>query len=55
MPMNTSTTNSTTNLQKWMSIAFDLAKEALEVGEVPVGCVFVHPIHAYTPRGNGSY
>jgi len=26
----------------WMRAALDLANEALEVGEVPVGCVFVH-------------
>ncbi|XP_077566513.1 tRNA-specific adenosine deaminase 2 [Stigmatopora nigra] len=27
---------------KWMDIAFDMAKEALENGEVPVGCLLVH-------------
>jgi tRNA-specific adenosine deaminase 2 len=27
---------------KWMDEALDLATEALEAGEVPVGCVFVY-------------
>lgn len=27
---------------KWMDVALDLAAEALEAGEVPVGCVFVY-------------
>jgi tRNA-specific adenosine deaminase 2 len=28
--------------KKWMDEALDLAAEALEAGEVPVGCVFVY-------------
>lgn len=28
--------------KKWMDEALDLATEALEAGEVPVGCVFVY-------------
>jgi tRNA-specific adenosine deaminase 2 len=28
--------------KKWMAEAFSLAQQALDVGEVPVGCVFVY-------------
>ena len=30
------------DIQKWMSSAFDMAKDALENGEVPVGCLMVY-------------
>ncbi|XP_053340584.1 tRNA-specific adenosine deaminase 2 [Clarias gariepinus] len=33
---------SDTELQRWMSSAFTMAKEALESGEVPVGCLLVY-------------
>nr|XP_046147579.1 tRNA-specific adenosine deaminase 2 isoform X1 [Oncorhynchus gorbuscha]XP_046147580.1 tRNA-specific adenosine deaminase 2 isoform X1 [Oncorhynchus gorbuscha] len=29
-------------IQRWMANAFDMAKEALENGEVPVGCLMVY-------------
>ncbi|XP_035474154.1 tRNA-specific adenosine deaminase 2 [Scophthalmus maximus] len=29
-------------IDKWMSCAFDMARDALENGEVPVGCLMVH-------------
>ncbi|XP_034384227.1 tRNA-specific adenosine deaminase 2 isoform X1 [Cyclopterus lumpus] len=29
------------DIEKWMSSAFDMAKDALENGEVPVGCLMV--------------
>ncbi|KAI5627145.1 tRNA-specific adenosine deaminase 2 isoform X1, partial [Silurus asotus] len=29
-------------IEKWMSNAFNMAKEALECGEVPVGCLLVY-------------
>ncbi|KAM4528962.1 tRNA-specific adenosine deaminase 2 isoform 3-T4 [Fundulus diaphanus] len=29
-------------MNKWMSRAFEMAKDALENGEVPVGCLMVH-------------
>ncbi|KAK2855881.1 hypothetical protein Q5P01_004616 [Channa striata] len=29
-------------IQKWMGAAFDVAKDALENGEVPVGCLMVY-------------
>ncbi|XP_059212323.1 tRNA-specific adenosine deaminase 2 [Centropristis striata] len=29
-------------IEKWMSRAFDMAREALESGEVPVGCLMVY-------------
>ncbi|XP_041661787.1 tRNA-specific adenosine deaminase 2 [Cheilinus undulatus] len=29
-------------IQRWMSRAFDMAKDALENGEVPVGCLLVY-------------
>ncbi|KAF3703185.1 tRNA-specific adenosine deaminase 2 [Channa argus] len=29
-------------IQKWMGTAFDMAKDALESGEVPVGCLMVY-------------
>ncbi|XP_060763569.1 tRNA-specific adenosine deaminase 2 isoform X2 [Neoarius graeffei] len=31
-----------TEIQRWMSSAFNMAKEALESGEVPVGCLLVY-------------
>ncbi|TSL47654.1 tRNA-specific adenosine deaminase 2 [Bagarius yarrelli] len=33
---------SDTEVQRWMSCAFNMAKEALESGEVPVGCLLVY-------------
>ncbi|KAM8832292.1 tRNA-specific adenosine deaminase 2 [Spinachia spinachia] len=30
------------DIEKWMSCAFDMAKDALQNGEVPVGCLMVH-------------
>ena len=30
------------NHERWMFKAIEYAEEALSVGEVPVGCVFVH-------------
>lgn len=30
------------DVQKWMKCAFDMAKDALDNGEVPVGCLLVH-------------
>lgn len=30
------------NVELWMEKAFELANEALDVGEVPIGCVFVY-------------
>ncbi|XP_068454914.1 tRNA-specific adenosine deaminase 2 [Clinocottus analis] len=30
------------DVEKWMSCAFDMAREALQNGEVPVGCLLVH-------------
>nr|XP_043905568.1 tRNA-specific adenosine deaminase 2 [Solea senegalensis] len=32
-------------IEKWMSNAFDTAKDALENGEVPVGCLMVYDDH----------
>nr|CAD7202256.1 unnamed protein product [Timema douglasi] len=29
-------------LEDWMGCALQLAEEALQAGEVPVGCVFIH-------------
>ncbi|PWA28315.1 hypothetical protein CCH79_00019031 [Gambusia affinis] len=29
-------------MKKWMSRAFEMAREALQGGEVPVGCLLVH-------------
>ncbi|XP_028296395.1 tRNA-specific adenosine deaminase 2 [Gouania willdenowi] len=29
-------------IDRWMSCAFDMAKDALQNGEVPVGCLLVH-------------
>ena len=34
--------------EHWMNYAFDMAKKAIEVGEVPVGAVFVkHPLNEH--------
>ncbi|KAM7395926.1 hypothetical protein PAMA_007278 [Pampus argenteus] len=30
------------DIEKWMSSAFDMAKDALDSGEVPVGCLMVY-------------
>ncbi|KAM9840147.1 tRNA-specific adenosine deaminase 2 [Aulostomus maculatus] len=30
------------DIEKWMTYAFDMAKDALENGEVPVGCLMVY-------------
>nr|XP_040017068.1 tRNA-specific adenosine deaminase 2 [Gasterosteus aculeatus aculeatus] len=30
------------DIEKWMSCAFDMAKDALQNGEVPVGCLMVY-------------
>ncbi|KAJ3607184.1 hypothetical protein NHX12_026697 [Muraenolepis orangiensis] len=30
------------DIEKWMASAFDMAKDALESGEVPVGCLMVY-------------
>lgn len=30
------------DVQRWMAVAFDMASEALENGEVPVGCLMVY-------------
>ncbi|XP_041964941.1 tRNA-specific adenosine deaminase 2 [Alosa alosa] len=30
------------DIQRWMEVAFDMASEALENGEVPVGCLMVY-------------
>jgi len=39
---STTTTNESSEHFIWMRAALDLANEALEAGEVPVGCVFVY-------------
>lgn len=37
--------------EEFMQAAFDLAKDALSVAEVPVGCVFVHDNSTIIGRG----
>ncbi|OQV16031.1 putative tRNA-specific adenosine deaminase 2 [Hypsibius exemplaris] len=39
---STSTASSRDDMEHWMEAAHELAKEALTVGEVPIGCVVVH-------------
>uniref|UniRef100_A0A3Q1GX63 Adenosine deaminase tRNA specific 2 n=1 Tax=Anabas testudineus TaxID=64144 RepID=A0A3Q1GX63_ANATE len=37
------------DIEKWMASAFDMAKDALENGEVPVGCLMVYNISEPKP------
>ncbi|XP_012682781.2 tRNA-specific adenosine deaminase 2 [Clupea harengus] len=40
------------DIQRWMAAAFDLATEALENGEVPVGCLMVYRNEVLGKGGN---